>query len=68
MLYIDIDEFKSVNDALGHAIGDELLEGGGRAPARLSRSETDVAARLGGDEFAIIQTGIRATGGNHSTR
>jgi diguanylate cyclase (GGDEF)-like protein len=58
ILYIDIDEFKSVNDALGHSIGDELLKGvAGRLRGCLG--ETDVAARLGGDEFAIIQTAIR---------
>jgi diguanylate cyclase (GGDEF)-like protein len=58
VLYIDIDEFKSVNDALGHAIGDELL----KAVAEHLRNclnETDVAARLGGDEFAVIQTAIK---------
>jgi diguanylate cyclase (GGDEF)-like protein len=55
VLYIDIDEFKSVNDALRHAIGDELLK---TVADRLRGclGETDVAARLGGDEFAIIQT------------
>jgi diguanylate cyclase (GGDEF)-like protein/PAS domain S-box-containing protein len=62
VLYIDIDEFKSVNDALGHAIGDELLK---TVADRLRGclGETDVAARLGGDEFAIIQTAVdgRAT-------
>jgi diguanylate cyclase (GGDEF)-like protein len=57
--YIDIDEFKSVNDSLGHLIGDELLKS---VAASLSRCVTapDFVARLGGDEFAIVQTAVKS--------
>ena len=59
IMYIDIDEFKSVNDALGHPIGDELLKNiADRLRACLR--ERDVAARLGGDEFAVFQTVVRS--------
>jgi diguanylate cyclase (GGDEF)-like protein len=58
VLYIDIDEFKSVNDALGHSIGDELLKTVARRLCDCL-GQADVAARLGGDEFAVIQTGVR---------
>ena len=59
--YIDIDEFKGVNDSLGHLIGDELLKS---VAASLSTcvGEAGFVARLGGDEFAVVQTGIRNRG------
>ncbi|MEH2555868.1 diguanylate cyclase (GGDEF)-like protein/PAS domain S-box-containing protein [Bradyrhizobium algeriense] len=60
VLYIDIDEFKSVNDSLGHMIGDELLKSVASSLAACAR-KTDFVARLGGDEFAIVQTGIEDT-------
>jgi diguanylate cyclase (GGDEF)-like protein len=57
VLYIDIDEFKSINDSLGHPVGDELLKAvAGRLSGCLRA--TDFAARIGGDEFAIIQTAV----------
>jgi diguanylate cyclase (GGDEF)-like protein/PAS domain S-box-containing protein len=53
VLAIDLDEFKYINDSLGHSIGDELIvQVGEELRARLRRS--DVLARLGGDEFAVI--------------
>jgi len=51
--YIDVDNFKQVNDRLGHAVGDQLLKTIGRALETTLR-ETDTPARLGGDEFAIL--------------
>ena len=53
VLAIDLDDFKYINDSLGHSIGDELIVRMGQAVGgRLRR--TDVLARLGGDEFAVI--------------
>jgi diguanylate cyclase (GGDEF)-like protein len=53
LLYIDIDRFKSLNDAYGHHVGDEAL----RLVAEILREssrEADVAARIGGDEFILL--------------
>ena len=57
LLYIDIDEFKSINDTLGHPVGDEFLK---LLAQRLKNCVRDVdfVARLGGDEFAVIQTAV----------
>jgi diguanylate cyclase (GGDEF)-like protein len=56
VMMIDLDEFKAVNDTLGHPAGDQLLIEVGRRLQSTIR-DTDVLARLGGDEFAIIQEG-----------
>ncbi len=58
IFYIDLDRFKSVNDALGHAVGDALLKSVSARITGLVR-EGDLVARLGGDEFAIVAQDIR---------
>lgn len=53
LLYLDLDQFKDINDTSGHRAGDELLILVARALKRVTRF-TDLVARLGGDEFAIL--------------
>jgi diguanylate cyclase len=53
LLYIDLDQFKLVNDACGHSAGDQLLQQVSKLMGEVVRSR-DTLARLGGDEFAVI--------------
>jgi len=58
VLFLDLDYFKSVNDTLGHDIGDELLI---EVSKRISKNirENDIFARIGGDEFVVVQSDVK---------
>ncbi|TVP89882.1 MAG: sensor domain-containing diguanylate cyclase [Pseudomonadaceae bacterium] len=57
VIYLDLDNFKQINDTFGHSIGDQLLCEVGRRLRKCVR-ESDTIGRLGGDEFAILLDGI----------
>jgi diguanylate cyclase (GGDEF)-like protein len=59
LLYVDLDDFKSVNDCLGHEGGDAVLREVARRMGACVR-EMDTVARLGGDEFALILQDVAA--------
>ncbi|MBF0110128.1 MAG: diguanylate cyclase [Magnetococcales bacterium] len=57
VVFLDLDRFKSVNDTLGHEVGDRLLTSAAQRIRSCVR-EMDVVARLGGDEFTVLMTGL----------
>jgi diguanylate cyclase (GGDEF)-like protein/PAS domain S-box-containing protein len=63
VLIVDLDDFKSVNDTLGHSVGDDVLTEAARRMKRAA-GEGTLVARLGGDEFALLAP-IDETGSSH---
>ena len=62
LLFIDLDHFKQINDTMGHAVGDLLLQAFAETLCNSAR-KSDVVARLGGDEFVIMLTNLTSPEG-----
>ncbi|PXF64183.1 EAL domain-containing protein [Kangiella spongicola] len=54
LLFIDLDNFKRINDSLGHGVGDELLTRVAKALLEITAENHGIVARLGGDEFTVV--------------
>lgn len=65
VMFVDLDDFKGINDTLGHEQGDQVLQEAARRMAHCLRS-SDVLARLGGDEFIIVLEDISQSGISHA--
>lgn len=58
LLFIDLDNFKRINDSLGHGVGDELLTSVAQALLKITEDNKGIVARLGGDEFTVVLSDV----------